>query len=539
MYRCHRRLDVSPAVRRALACGAWVATAMLAGDCAPRPEPRHPNVLFIAVDDLRPTLGAYGDAHVRTPNIDRLARSGAVFLDAHVQQAVCNPSRASLMTGLRPDSIRVWDLETDFRRTTPDVVTIPQYFIRHGYRALSVGKIYHNVLPDSASWSEPEHKVPGFPYDPDAVYHGRANIAIQEVRRAALIRAGRQAEAIDQFGQWYLKANATESEDLPDSAYYDGAQTNYAVQRLAELRDAGQPFFFAVGYYRPHLPFNAPRRYWDLYDPDSLPLASNQFLPDGAPPMAINTGRELRGYADFAYAPDPDAGRLSTADARRLTHGYYASISYIDAQVGRLLDQLDALGLTERTIVVLWGDHGFKLGEHNGWAKMTDYVIDTHAPLIIRAPGAISPGLRLSQMVEFVDIYPTLAELAGLPVPRHLQGTSAVPLFRNPGRPWKRAVFSQFLRSGIWVARDSIPYMGYSMLTATHHYVTWMRWDTHQYVARELYDRRQDPDENVNLAGRPEWASLLVGLEVERVAGWRGALPSSVAGSAEHALEQH
>jgi arylsulfatase A-like enzyme len=498
---------------------ATLIPATAAGQ-APRP-----NVLLIAVDDLRPTLGAYGDSIIRTPNIDRLARSGVVFLNAHVQQAVCNPSRASLMTGLRPDSLRVWDLETDFRVTTPGAVTLPQYFRQFGYQSLSVGKIFHNVLPDSLSWSEPEHKVPGFPYDPDAVYRSPENIAIQEARKAEIIRAGRQARSIDQFGQWYLKANASESVDLPDSVYYDGAQTDYAVRRLAQLRDGGQPFFFAVGYYRPHLPFNAPQRYWDLYHPDSLPLAGNQYVPGGAPLMAVNTNRELRGYADFRTAPNPTDGRLSEADTRRLTHGYYASISYVDAQVGRLLDQLDALGLAGNTIVVLWGDHGYKLGEHNGWAKMTDFAIDTRAPLIIRAPGQVRPGLRLPQLVEFVDLFPTLAALAGLPVPTQLQGTSALPLFSDPGRQWKGAVFSQFLRNGIWVAPDSVPYMGYSMLTPDYHYVAWMNWNTRRYVAWELYDQRADPGENTNLADRPGQASLLARLEAERIAGWRAAAP--------------
>jgi arylsulfatase A-like enzyme len=502
----------------ALACPAFAGAQQGA-------QARRPNILFIAVDDLRPTLGAYGDTVIKTPNIDRLARSGVVFLDAQVQQAVCNASRASLMTGLRPDSLRVWDLRTDFRVTTPGAVTIPQYFRQYGYRAVSVGKIYHNVLPDSLSWSEPEYKVPGFPYDPDAVYRSPENIAIQEARKATIIQRGQQARSIDQFGLWYLKANATESVDLPDSVYYDGAQTDYAVRRLGELRDAGQPFFFAVGYYRPHLPFNAPQKYWDLYDPATLPLADNQFVPDGAPLMAVNTNKELRGYSDFRNAPEPNEGSLDVPRARRLTHGYYASISYVDAQVGRLLDRLDSLGLTDNTIVVLWGDHGYKLGEHNGWAKFTDYDIDTHAPLIIRAPGRIPPGLRLPQMVEFVDIYPTLAELAGLPVPVQLQGVSAAPLFRQPARAWKGATFSQFLRNGIWVAPDSIPYMGYSMRTADYHYVAWMNWDTHRYVAWELYDRRRDPDENVNLAGRPEHATLLARLEAERLVGWRAVVP--------------
>ncbi len=217
-----------------------------------------PNVLFIAVDDLRTTLGAYGDPDIKTPNIDRLARSGAVFLQAHAQQAVCNPSRASLMTGLRPDTLEVWDLETDFRATTPDAVTLPQHFQRHGYFAASVGKIYHNLLPDHASWSEPEMHVAGFPFDPDAVYRHPDNLAVQERLKAAIVESGLEARHIDQYGLWYLKANATESVDLPDRVYYDGAQTDLAVGKLAELKAKNRPFFFGVGYYRPHLPFNAP-----------------------------------------------------------------------------------------------------------------------------------------------------------------------------------------------------------------------------------------------------------------------------------------
>jgi len=500
--------------------------ALLLAGCASTASAPPPNVLFIAVDDLRPVLGAYGDRYVHTPNIDRLAREGAVFLEAYAQEAACNQSRASLMTGLRPDSLRVWDLDTDFRRTTPGAVTLPQHFMAAGYRALSVGKIYHNTLPDSLSWSEPSYYVPGFPFDPDAVYHGRVNVSIQEIRKAEILRAGQQDRYIDRFGQWYLKANATEALDLPDSAYYDGAQTNYAVQTLRSLRDAGKPFFFAIGYYRPHLPFNAPKRYWDLYDPDAIPMSPTRELPRGAPLMAINTMRELRGYADFSTTPHPRDGALTPEAARHLKHGYYASVSYVDAQVGRLLGQLDSLGLSQNTIVVLWGDNGYKLGEHNSWAKMTNYTIDTHVPLIIRAPGRIAPGVRVEPMVELVDIYPTLAELAGLRVPSHLQGSSAVPLLTGGPRPWKSAVFSQYLRSGIWVAPDSIPYMGYSMLTDRWHYVAWMNWSNHQYVAWELYDRRQDPQETVNLVADAAYAAQLDRLEAERLAGWRPARPA-------------
>jgi iduronate 2-sulfatase len=514
---------------RSLAAVLTAAAAAVVGCGDRRPHSdrsERPNVLFIAVDDLRPTLGAYGDPDIKTPQIDRLAQSGAVFLQAHAQQAVCNPSRASLMTGLRPDTIRVWDLQTNFRATTPDAVTLPQYFRQHGYRALSVGKIYHNNLPDTASWSEPEFHVSGFPFDPDAVYHHPDNRAIQELRKAALIKAGRQAEAIDQYGLWYVKANATESVDLPDNVYYDGAQTDLAVGKLAELKAGGTPFFFAVGYYRPHLPFNAPKRYWDLYDRDAIPMARNPFPPEHGPIMATSTMRELNGYADFAGAPHPFDGSIGDADARRLKHGYYASVSYIDAQVGRLLDALEALDLARNTIVVLWGDHGYKLGEHNSWAKMTNYTIDTHSPLLIRAPGRIAAGTRIAQMVEFVDVYPTLSELAGLPVPAQLEGVSAMPLIAEPSRAWKPAVFSQFLRDGIWAAPDGEPYMGYSLLTDRYHYVRWVHWQTKKEVARELYDREHDPDENTNLAGDPRHAALVAALESQRQSGWRAARPA-------------
>lgn len=485
--------------------------------------PGRPNVLFIAVDDLRPTIGAYGDPYAKTPNLDRLAASGVTFLQAHAQQALCNPSRASLLTGLRPDSIGVWDLETDFRANVPDVVTLPQHFMRHGYRTVQIGKIYHNTIPDPRSWHQEIH-LHGFPYDPDAVYHGRENLEIQEARKARLIAEGREDRALDRFGMWYLKANATERLELPDNAYYDGAQTDRALEELAALKGR-QPFFFAIGYYRPHLPFNAPAKYWDLYDPDSIALAPHPELPRDAPAVAASNLAELRGYADFATAPDPWDGRLSEADARRLKHGYYASVSYVDAMVGRLLDRLDELGLAKNTIVVLWGDHGYKLGEMNGWAKMSNYLVDTHSPLIVRGPGAAPAGLRLGQMVELVDVYPTLSDLAGLPVPKWLQGTSAVPLIRQPDRPWKRAVFSQFLRKGRWLGQDSVETMGYGMRTDRYHYVAWVNWATRKITARELYDLRSDSLETVNLANKPAFRSVLEELEARRRAGWRGARP--------------
>jgi arylsulfatase A-like enzyme len=506
--------------------GALLTIVLFGSGCEePEPiEPNLPNVLFIAVDDLRPEIGAYGNPHIRTPHIDRLAESGVTFLQAHVQQAVCNPSRASLMTGLRPDSLRVWDLQTDFRETVPDVVTLPQHFMRNGYRAIAIGKIYHNVIPDSVSWSEPKLHIEGYPFDPDAVYRHPLNVAIQEARKEEILEAGQEDRHIDQYGEWYLKAGSTEIVDGPDDLYYDGAQTDAAIDKLAELAARDQPFFFAIGYYRPHLPFNAPKKYWDMYEREAIPMAAEPDLPRNGPPMAINNMRELRGYADFRDVPHPVDGSVSELDARRLKHGYYASVSYVDAQVGRLLDALDELRLSENTIVVLWGDHGWKLGEHGSWAKMTNYEIDTRAPLIIRSPRG-TDGVRVDRLVEFVDIYPTLAELAGLPVPAHVQGVSAVPLMEDPDQTWKSAVFSQFLREGIWTAPDGIEYMGYAVRTNRYRYVAWMNTETGGFVAWELYDHESDPGENINLAGRPGYAETLAELEALRRSGWRSAVP--------------
>jgi len=516
---------------RAFRCGIVTLLALTSVQACRQPEPTtespRPNVLFIVVDDLRPELGAYGNLHIRTPHMDRLADEGTTFLHAYVQQAVCNPSRASVMTGLRPDSLRVWDLQTDFRQTVPDVVTLPQHFMRNGYHTAAIGKIYHNVIPDSLSWSEPKLHIDGYPFDPDAVYRHPDNVAIQEARRASIIEAGEEARYIDQYGEWYLKAASTEAVEGEDDLYYDGAQTDVAIEKLGELAQTDQPFFFAIGFYRPHLPFNAPQKYWDLYDPETIPPADNPSVPENGPPMAINNMRELRGYSDFGYVPHPFDGGLSEDDARRLKHGYYASVSYVDAQVGRLLDALDALGIEDNTVVVLWGDHGWKLGEHRSWAKMTNYEIDTRAPLIVRAPDGLGRGASVDGLVEFVDIYPTLAELAGLPIPDHVQGMSLAPMMEDPERPGKSAAFSQFLREGIWIAPDGVEYMGYAVRTDRYRYVTWVNRDTGELAARELYDRQADPGENVNLAGGPEYAETLADLEAVRLAGWRAALPQN------------
>lgn len=467
-----------------------------------------PNVLFIAVDDLRTELGCYGADQVISPHIDRLAGAGITFRRAYCQSGVCNPSRASLLTGLRPDSTGVWDLHTHFRDTIPDAVTLPQRFMHNGYHCAAIGKIYHNTLPDPQSWSEPRMTIPGYPYDPDAVYRDEDNLEYLERRKAAITAAGRQERHIDERGQWYLKACATEMPDVPDDAYYDGAQTNAAIEKLGALAAADNPFFFGIGYYRPHLPFNVPKRYWDRYDRGSIRLATNDYPPINAPSMALNNLRELKGYTDFRDAPHPMDGTLNDDDARLLKHGYLASVTYVDTQVGTLLDRLDELGIADNTIVVLWGDNGWKLGEHAGWCKMTNFELDTRVPLIVSGPGC-GRGGDCAGLVEFVDIYPTLCELAGIERDPALEGVSLAPQLRDPGTPAKDAAFSQFLRHGIWRDPSGRDYMGYAVRTEEFRYVEWFDYETKECAARELYDHRGDDEENENIVGDEEYADIV------------------------------
>jgi len=499
--------------------------ALITWACAVANAQNRPNILFIPVDDLRPEAGAFGNRFIKTPNIDRLAREGVVFTRAYCQQAVCNPSRASLLTGLRPDTLRVWDLQTDFRKNLPGAVTLPQYFRQNGYVTVGIGKTYHNIFPDSASWTRELH-VDGFPFDPDAVYATEKQLAVQEEKKRQFIAEGNKTR-IDRYGIWYIKASATEIADVSDDTYYDGAQTTMAISELGRLAKEGKPFFFSVGYYRPHLPFNAPKKYWDLYDRSKLPLAPNPFVPKGSPEFAVHGDRELRSYDDFHDLPLPSQAVLAEERQRELIHGYYASISYTDAQIGRLLDELDRLGLSKNTIVVLWGDHGWKLGEHNSWAKQSNYEIDTRVPMIFSGAGVKAKGKSTNALTEFVDIYPTLCDMAGLPVPGSLQGTSLTPLLSRPNAPWKQAAFSQFLLGRF--PRGSQPEkMGYAIRTDRHRYVEWYTWANDkpgELLARELFDHSRDPQENTNLATDESAAETIEQLSRQLKAGWRAAKP--------------
>ena len=452
-----------------------------------------PNILFIAIDDLRPELGCYGTDEVQSPQIDQLANEGVLFSRAYCQFAVCNASRASIMTGLRPDSVRVWDLLAHFRDLNPDVVTLPQHFREQGYYAAAYGKIFHNPLPDRRSWDEPNHW-------PE---HART-WSVESRERLAEYREKMRADGRTDAAIRRMRAPATDDEDVPDNVRPDGEIAEQATDAMRRLADGEQPFFLAVGFIRPHLPFVPPRRYWDLYDRDAISLATNSELPVGVPAMSMNTMYELRDYMDFADTPPPQGGALTTEQQRRLKHGYLASVSYVDSLVGGLLAELDRLGLRENTIVVLWSDHGWKLGEHRSWCKQTNFEIDARVPLIVRAPHAEANGDICSSLVELVDVYPTLCELAGVPQPEHLEGTSLAPMLEDVGAPGTEAVFHQFRRR-----HAGSEYMGYAVRTDRYRLVDWIDWNTGESEAVELYDLQEDPAENTNLADSTEYTGVV------------------------------
>lgn len=460
---------------------------------------RKPNVLFIAVDDLRTTLGCYGDKTAVTPHIDRLARRGMVFNRTYCQVAVCNPSRASLLTGRRPDTIRVWDLKAHFRQALPDVVTLPQYFKENGYHSRSIGKILHGSGPpakDPPSWShEPLH----------------------DTTRAT---SGRYALPKNLEGEG-LKRDSCESADVADSYYIDGTVCEDALAALRALQDNDRPFFLAVGFRKPHLPFCAPKKYWDYYRRGQIPPPVSNSHPVGAPELAVRSWLELEGYRDI-----PERGPIPEAKMAELRHGYYACVSYVDALVGRLLDELDRLALRDNTVILLWGDHGFHLGEQGLWTKANNYELSTRAPLILSVPGQPNAGATCNALVEFVDVYPTLTEACGLDVPDGLEGVSMMPLIENPGRPWKRAAFSQYPRDKKKNRHNGHgDIMGYAMRTSGYRYVEWREWKTGEIVARELYDSARDPSEMKNLAPNPSFRETVDELSKMLRAGWRAASP--------------
>lgn len=459
---------------------------------------RKMNVLFIAVDDLRPQLGCYGVKHIISPNIDRLAQRGLLFESTYCQQAVCGPTRASLLSGVRPDTSGIHGNNTPVRTAMPDVTTLPEHFKNNGYETVSIGKLYHHPDDDLQAWSAEPFRAGTFP---EGMWKGRGYLTSTAIAQMDMYNK--------QFPAMAGRGPAFEAADVPDDSYPDGANVVRALQELNRLKD--KPFFLAMGLYKPHLPFNAPKRYWDMYEPEDIKLANNPFVPKNAPSYAMTSWGELRNYYGI-----PKKGPCSDELARQLIHGYYACITYIDAMVGRLLDEIEKLKLIDNTVIILWGDHGWKLGEHGGWCKHTNFELDTHVPMILSIPGMKTAGQRTKALTEYVDIYPTLSEVCGLELPEHLEGRSMIPLIEDPERPWKKAAFSQYPRGRV---------MGYSMKTKRFRYTEWQDRQTGEVMARELYDHEKDPHENVNVAGELEYTPDVKRLSEMLKQGWRGALP--------------
>ncbi len=451
----------------------WIFTitslSILLFDSCSAPVQPTPNVLFIAVDDLRPELNTYGAGHIVSPNIDRLATEGLTFNRAYCNVPVCGASRASLLTGIKPTKNRFVNYYSYAQEDVPGAISLPQHFKNNGYYTISNGKIFHNADDLPESWSEEPWRPAGKNGNWRDYVTGE-NMAI--------------ADSMDDGRAWPY-----EWTDAHDTAYLDGLMTSKAIRDLKRLKELDQPFFLALGYLKPHLPFNAPKKYWDLYSAEQISLPYNYFRPENVPDIAIHNFGELRNYYGV-----PEEGPVSDEMAKKLIHGYYACVSYTDAMIGRVLDALDDLELRNNTIVILWGDHGWQLGEHTLWCKHSNFNVAMRVPLIISAPG-YEGRLETDALVEYIDIFPTLCELAGLDMPAQLHGQSLVPLMENPALPQKEVIYARYIR-------------GESIITNRYQYTEWFN-DEGNFECRMLYDHTVDPDENENISELPENTALV------------------------------
>ena len=492
-----------------------------------------PNILFIAVDDLKPVLGCYGNTQIHSPNIDRLAKQGTTFMGNYCQQAVCGPTRASLMTGKRPDNTKVWDLLTLIRDINPNIITIPGYFKSQGYSTQGIGKVFDSRTVDKdndkTSWTVPYYKTAKKYYDP-AFGEPAANRYQDPNNRLEVekfTKIGKEKGLDKAAMQEFILANVrptVENAAVSDNSYEDGANALQAKDVLVQLSKKEEPFFFAVGFSKPHLPFVAPKKYWDMYKREDMPLAKFQQQAKNAIDVAYHNSSEIRMYSDVVEEIAPDGKQkkgltLSTEKQKELIHGYYAAISYMDANVGILLHTLDSLGLMKNTIVVLWGDHGWHLGDHNLWCKHTNFEQAARAPLIIS-----SPNIKASQtnsLTEFVDIFPTLCELSGIAIPSTLDGKSLVPLMKNPTAVVKEYAVSQYPRTEEALEMGRLGYtpnniMGYSIRTSRYRYSIWLKdkarstdpYNPAQLIGTELYDYEVDPMETINVAKEKKYTAV-------------------------------
>jgi arylsulfatase A-like enzyme len=421
-----------------------------------------PNVLFLMIDDLRPELGAYGSERVQTPHMDQLASEGVVFERAYCQVPVCGASRASILTGMHPQDNRFTSFKSRADEDVPEAPTLPEVFRNAGYTTISNGKVFHNINDTAGrSWSEPPWKQEG------------------SSRRALDPETMKERSARGRGRIW-------ESPDVPDTAYPDGEIAEKTIADLRRFSASGEPFFLACGFHKPHLPFYAPKRYWDLYDVEDIELAGNRYFPRFAPLGDLRGSTEFWSYHHGGLSVGSDAWH------RMMRHGYLACTSYVDRLVGDVLKELEQLGLAENTIVVLWGDHGFHLGEHDFWGKHNTMHLSTRVPLMLRVPGT-APG-RAATFVESSDVFPTLCELAGIDIPGTVQGKSFAALLAQPASEFRNVAYSRFGKSN----------PGLAVITDRYSY-TWYA----ESGAEMLFDHQTDPDENVNVAGNDEYADAL------------------------------
>jgi iduronate 2-sulfatase len=434
-------------------------------------EPKRPNVLFIMADDLRADLGCYGSV-AKTPNLDALAARGTRFENAYCQQALCNPSRSSLLTGLRPDTLRLWSNGTHFRDKNPDVKTLPQWFKDNGYETRCVGKIFHNwhtkEKGDRRSWSADEY-----------LHYANHGDDVPEVKGELPKNHARD------IGRDYGKVPLCEKRDVPDEAYYDGRVAAEALRVMGAVKD--KPFFLAVGFWKPHAPFNAPKKYWDMYDPAKLPKLAAAERPKGAPAVAFHDGREVLGIPPKQIAPTAE-------QVAEMRHGYYANISYMDAQVGKVLKALDDNKLTGNTVVVFLSDHGYHIGEFGLWGKTSCFDFDARVPLIVAGPnGKVTSGTVARGFIELIDVFPTLCSVCGIDLPRDIDGANFRTVLADPRRNVRHEAYTQHPRPAYFDRTEKgVPEaMGYSVRTRAHRYTEWRDHATGKVVGTEWYDMKE------------------------------------------------
>lgn len=517
---------------------------------------KKPNILFIAIDDLRPELGCYGSNIAITPNLDKLATEGLLFNNAYCQQAICGPSRASVLTGIRPETSGVYHNYIKFRDANPNVVTLPQQFKNNGYETVYCGKIFHHGdLDDGLSWS----RQPAIDSMLLKNIKRPGGFVLEENNKD---RKEQRAKMIAKYGEvakyGLAMGTAYENADVADNEYLDGYNTELAIATMKEMATNNKPFFLGLGFNKPHLNWTSPKKYWDLYNPNTIKLALEKQGPKGGAEMGLHASFELRTRSGI-----PKKGELNNNLAVTLKHAYLACVSYVDAQIGKIITQLEKEGLRDNTIIIIWSDHGYHLGDMGIWGKATNYEVATRVPMLFWAPNMPkkSSGKKTNALVELVDIYPTLCSYANIPVPNYVEGYSFKPIVNKPTKKWKTAAFSQFPTPALreWGAYPLRPamketffgpliknveariihqqkgkwnrnvfentLMGYAMRTKDYRFIVWK--DKHkpknEPIFIELYNHKLDPSETVNIASKNP--KLVKKLMLQFTKGWQGNKP--------------